>query len=433
MLPAIVRFYSNDDSRICPDCLSRRNHRSLLLRVRLVCRHCAHHILLVAMLVIPAFAFMGWKEPKAKAITLEPLMKPFLQSALSHKKQLSASLSFSLLWQVSSLLNCRSVCCQARQADKSPSKWSSERQSALSSGQGSKNVEDVLHNNPKVASYSAAFGSTFTPKQTMYLIKAAGYIQQPNVANLSVTLKNNKEVNTFIPALQTTFSSEPNNVAITVTNQSLAGDDSQIKIMLTGADETTLESAAGLIRVKLADIKGLSVSGKTDLTNGIPKYAIVIDKAEVEKAGVKADDINKLLARYMTKGKDFDISTSTGNGVIPVDVYIDPVKSGPSSDKTLPVYTPKEVLASLAGETITGADGQTYRLDQFVAIHESTAAASIQERDGQPISVVTAQIITSDISKVSKSVDQTLKQNKASQRSDVFAWRHYPASYADDY
>jgi multidrug efflux pump subunit AcrB len=367
--------------------------------------------LLVAMLVIPAFAFMGWKEPKAKAVTLEPLMKPFLQSALSHKKTVisislilfimagffAAQLPFSLLPSTAS--------------GQVAIKVELPKGSALSEvDKEVRNVEDVLHNNPKVASYSSAFGSTFTPQADDVFDQGGGYIQQPNVANLSVTLKNNKEVNTFITALQTSFSSAPKNVAITVTNQSLAGDDSQIKIMLTGADENTLESAAGLVRVKLADIEGLSVSGETDLTNGIPKYAIVMNKAEVEKAGVKADDINKLLTRYMTKGKDFDISTSTGNGVIPVDVYIDPVKSGSGSNKSLPVYTPKEVLASLASETITGADGRVYRLGQFVTIHESTAAASIQERDGQPISVVTAQIITSDISKVSKAVNQGLSK-----------------------
>lgn len=367
--------------------------------------------LLVAMLVIPAFAFMGWKGPHAKAITLEPLMKPLLQSALSHKKTVvsislilfitagffAAKLPFSLLPSTAS----GQVAIHVELPKGSPL---SEVDKEV------RNVEGVLHANPKVASYSATFGSSFTPQADDVFDQGGGYIQQPNVANLSVTLKDNKDVNTVITALQTTFSSAPKNAAITVTNQSLAGDDSQIKIMLAGADEQTLESAAQLVRVKLAEIQGLSVSGKTDLTNGIPKYAIVMNKAEVEKAGIKADDINKLLTRYMTKGKDFDIPASTGNGITPVDVYIDPVKSGSGSSNTLPVYTPAEVLASLASETITGADGQTYRFDQMASIHESTAVSSIQERDGQPVSVVTAQIITSDISKVSKTVNQTLRK-----------------------
>ncbi|WP_277424223.1 efflux RND transporter permease subunit [Cohnella candidum] len=48
---------------------------------------------LVAMLVIPALAFMGWKAPKSKAVTLEPVMKPLLTASLKHKKTV-AGISF---------------------------------------------------------------------------------------------------------------------------------------------------------------------------------------------------------------------------------------------------------------------------------------------------------------------------------------------------
>lgn len=365
---------------------------------------------LVAMLVIPSFAFIGWREPNAKAVTLEPLMKPFLQSALQHKKTV---ISISLL-----LFLAAAVFAARLPFSLLPSTASGQVAIKVELPKGTplsevdkevKAVEDILQHNTRIASYSSTFGSSFTPQADDVFDQGGGYIQQPNVANLSVQIKNVKEVDSVIPALRSDLSGLSDRAAITVTNQNIAGDDSTINIMLMGADEQTLEKAAGQVRAKLVDIPGLSVSGKTDMTNGIPKFAVVMNRDKVRQAGIKEDDINNLLKRYMTKGKDFDILTSTGTGVIPVDVYIDPVQTEPSPDPILPVYTPEQVLASLAAETLTGSKGQSYRLDQVASIHQSDAVSSIQERDGKPFSVVSAQIISNDMSKVSKAVDQALK------------------------
>ncbi|NBD24973.1 efflux RND transporter permease subunit [Paenibacillus glycinis] len=366
---------------------------------------------LVAMLVIPAFAFMGWREPKAKAVTLEPFMKPLLQSALKHKKTV---ISLSLILFVAA-----GVFASQLPFSLLPSTASGQVAVKVELPKGTplsevdkevKVVESVLHSNARIASYSATFGSTFAPTADDVFDQGGGFIQQPNVANLSIQLKNKKDVNTVIPALQADLNQVANNSAITVTNQNIAGDDSTITIMLTGADQPTLENAAQQVRTKLVDIQGLSVTGKTDLTNGIPKYAITLDKAKAQQYGINPDDINKLLARYTSKAKDFDISTSSG--AIPVDVYIDSVKTGASNDHSVPVYTPEQVLASMAAETVSGSNGQTYRLDQFASIQKSDAVSSIQERDGQPFSVVQVQITSSDMSKVSKEVSQSLKAMK---------------------
>ncbi|SEP18945.1 efflux RND transporter permease subunit [Paenibacillus sp. OV219] len=366
---------------------------------------------LVAMLVIPAFAYMGWRESKAEAVTLEPFMKPLLQSALKHKKTV---ISISLI-----LFVVAGVFASQLPFSLLPSTASGQIAVKVELPKGTplsevdkevKNVERVLHNNAQIASFSATFGSTFTPTADDVFDQGGGFIQQPNVANLSVQLKNKKDVTAVIPALQSDLNQVANNAAITVTNQNIAGDDSTINIMLTGADQTTLENTAQQVRTKLVTIQGLSVTGKTDLTNGIPKYAITIDKDKALQAGIKPDDINKLLARYTSKAKDFDISTSAGN--IPVDVYIDTVKTGVMNDNMVPVYTPAQVLASMAAENVTGNNGQTYRLDQFVSIQKSDAVSSIQERDGQPFSVVQVQITSSDMSNVSKEVTQSLKDMK---------------------
>lgn len=357
-----------------------------------------------AMLVIPSLAFMGWKGIGAKSVTLEPFMRPVLQAALKHKKTV-IGITLALLVGAAAL---------ASQLPFSllPSTSSGEVAVKVELPKGStltevdaqvKRVEDVLRQNSNVASYSANFGSTFTPQADDVFDQGGGFIQQPNVANLSLTLHDKKHLNAFIQALQSSLNPIADKSVITVSNQNIAGDDSQMKIMLTGADQPTLEAAAQTLRTRLAAIDGLSVNGKADLTNGATKYSIALHPDQIAKYGVRMEDINKVIARYMAKGKDFDIPTS--KGIIPVDVYLDPVATGSGAMGT---EGTAQVLAALAAETFASKDGQPVRLDQLATIQPSDAATSIQERDGRPFAVVTTQIVASNMSKVANEVQSTL-------------------------
>ncbi|MCZ8515076.1 efflux RND transporter permease subunit [Paenibacillus filicis] len=171
-----------------------------------------------------------------------------------------------------------------------------------------------------------------------------------------------------------------------------------MKIMLAGADQKTLDSAAQLVRSKLVEVPGLSVQGATDLTNGTPKYSITLDRNKMEQAGVKAEDVTKIISRYMTGGKDFNIQVD--HKAIPADMYVNQVSKENA--------TPADVLSQLAAETVNGKDGQKVRIDQLATIAPNEAPSSIQERDGMPFATVTVQITSNDISKVSSDVDKKL-------------------------
>ncbi|GMK40781.1 swarming motility protein SwrC [Paenibacillus sp. CCS19] len=366
---------------------------------------------LVAMVVIPTFAFMGWKEPKGKAITLEPIMKPILVLVLKHKKSV---ISISLL-----LFIAAGIFAALLPFSLLPSSTTGQVAIKIELPKGSplsavdnkvKQVEAALYQDSMVDSYSAVFGSSFTPTADDVFDQGGGYIQQPNVANLSVVVKDKQEVDAAITNLQAELSPIADRAVITVTNQSLAGDDSSIQIKLSGSDQQTLDQSAQLVRTKLAAISGLAVAGQSDLTNGIPKFDVQIDKAKVEAAGIQPAEINQIVARYLAKGKDFDLPVSNGNGSIPVDVYIDPIREGTNNDAALPVYTPQQVLDSLSAETLHGTGTQTYRLDQVASIQASSAPSSIVEQDGKPVAIVSAQITSKDMSKVSKAVNESLSQ-----------------------
>ncbi|WP_276352315.1 efflux RND transporter permease subunit [Cohnella caldifontis] len=363
---------------------------------------------LTAMLVIPTLAYRGWREPKGKTVTLEPVMKPLLSAALRHKKT-AAAISLIVFLAAAGFAT-------RLPFNLLPASATGQAAIKLELPQGSplpvvdrevRKVEAVLRSDPRVASFSSTFGSSFTPQADDVFDQGGGYIQKANVANLSVELKNEKEANSFISSMQSALPAVSKIAVITVTNQNIAGDDSQMKIMLSGADARTLDDAARTVRTGLSGIRGLSVDGKADLTNGNPKYDIVIDADKVRSAGVSEADLNQVLNRYLAKAKDFEVPAAAGP--IPVDVYLDNAGSGPQGGGEVPVYAPERLMASLGAETFTGTSGAVYRFDQLAAIRTSDAVTAIQERDGQPYAVVTAQITSGDVSGVARTVQNTLK------------------------
>ena len=105
-------------------------------------------------------------------------------------------------------------------------------------------LEALFKSNPKVDSFSSGLGSSFTPQSDDVFDTGGGWIQKPNIANLSVTVKKGTDVNAFIPELQMQLNALSSKAVYTVSNSSIAGDDTQLKINLTGADNQTLDSMA---------------------------------------------------------------------------------------------------------------------------------------------------------------------------------------------
>ncbi|MDG0812690.1 efflux RND transporter permease subunit [Cohnella rhizosphaerae] len=357
----------------------------------------------VAALLLPALAFMGGKGIGANPVSLEPMMKPIVLAALKRKKTVigvtlallalaaagGSQLPFSLL--------------PGTATGQVAVKVELPKGSTLPEVDAEAlKVEGVLGGDPNVASYDAEFGSAGTPEADDVFDQGGGFIRQPNVANLSLKLHDRRHLEAYIEALRHTLDPVAGSSVITVSNQNIAGDDAQMKITLTGSDQQTLDKAAQTIREKLAAIDGLSVDGKADLTGGAPKYAIALNEARIKKYGVNPDDINRVIARYTAKGKDFKVPSS--NGDIPVDVYLDPVATGESKG----YERASDVLRTLSAETFLGKDGLPVRLDQLAAVKVDDAPSTIQARDGRPFAVVTTEIVGSPMSKIAKEVNKTL-------------------------
>ncbi|KMY56178.1 acriflavine resistance protein B [Bacillus sp. FJAT-27231] len=366
----------------------------------------------VAMLVIPALAFMGWKggDGGKQTVKLDSAMKPVLESAFKHKKAmiivsivvfLGAGI-YSAFLPVS-LLPSGKIGQIAIKAELPKGSTLIQVDSEV------QKIEKALKENPKIDAYSANFGSTMTPQSDDVFDQGGGFITYPNVANLSVVLKNDKDADSVIKQLQKELPTLSKNITYTVTSQNISGDDSQMRILFTGSDQKTLDQVAQEARMNLAKIPNLSVDGKIDLTNGSPKYKVTFDQKTIQDKGVKITDILAVINRYLSSSKDATITVD--HKALPVDQYLDQVATGVNSAITINA-TADDVLASLKAETLVGNKGETVRFDQIAKISKDPSPSTISERDGQPFSLVTAQITSNDISKVSSQADKALSTMK---------------------
>jgi multidrug efflux pump subunit AcrB len=366
----------------------------------------------VAMLVIPALAFMGWKggNKDQQTVKLDSKMKPILQSAFKHKKaMIMVSIIVFLAAGIYSAFLPVSLLPSGKIGQIAIKAELPKGSTLIQVDSEVQKIEKALKSNPKVDTYSSNFGSTMTPQSDDVFDQGGGFITYPNVANLTVVLKNDKDADAVIQGLQTQLPTLSKNVIYTVTSQNISGDDSQMRILFTGSDQATLDKTAQQTRSSLSKIADLSVDGKVDLTNGSPKYKITFDLNAIQDKGIKVGDILTVINRYMASSKDATITVD--HKAFPVDQFLDQIASGANTPITINASA-DDVLSSLAAETFNGTNGEIVRFDQIAKITNDPSPSTISERDGQPFSLVTAQITSNDISKVSSQADKALSSMK---------------------
>ncbi|MDR7236471.1 efflux RND transporter permease subunit [Neobacillus drentensis] len=257
-----------------------------------------------------------------------------------------------------------------------------------------KRVEALLETNPKVNSFSSGLGSSFTPQSDDVFDAGGGWLQKPNIANLSIMVKEDTNVSSFIQDLQKQLNSLSSKAVYAVSNQNIAGDDSQLKINLTGSDSQTLESMAQTVRNELKLIPGLSVQGSADSEDQTTQYQITLNRKAIEHYGINKEVVINRIQQYTAEGTKGVISIN--QNTFPIVIHTD-LQKGSS----------KDIFSLMGGETFLNREGQKVALDQLATL-EPTGSSVTQEKDGQPYAVITANIISSDIGHVTKQVKSAL-------------------------
>ncbi|MED1467226.1 efflux RND transporter permease subunit [Bacillus salipaludis] len=355
--------------------------------------------LVVSLLVVPTLYNLFWK---GKPITVGGEIEPFTQKIFSwvfHRKGKVAVgvLGLFLLTSVGAAFLPINFLPMTNNTGQVAIQLEMPQNTSLTEVDAEvKRLEVLLKANPKVDTFFSGLGSTFTPQSDDVFDAGGGWIQKPNIANLSVKLKNDTEVNAFISELQKQLKSLSNKAVYTVSNQSIAGDDSQLKINLTGADTQTLESAAQTIRNELKLVPGLAIQGAADDEDHLTQYQITLNRKAIEKYGIKLDEILNRIQQYTAEGTKGAISIN--QTAFPIVIHSDVQKN-----------TAKDIFSLMGSETFLSKDRHEVSLDQLAVLTPSGTPV-IQEKDGKRYAVVTANIISSDIGKVTKLVKSSLEK-----------------------
>ncbi|MFD0048004.1 efflux RND transporter permease subunit [Actinomycetes bacterium NPDC127524] len=360
--------------------------------------------LFVSILIVPALYSLLWKErPLVSADPIEPIARRMLFWVFQRKGKVAAAFLalFIITAAVAPFLpvNFLPAANQAGQIGVQVEMPSTA--SLPEVDHEVQRVENILKKNPEVESFSSGLGSSFTPQSDDVFDSGGGWIQKPNIANLSITVKKGEHPDRFMRQLQKQLQTFSSKAVFTVSNSSIAGDDSQLKINITGADSDALESAAGIIRNKLKLVPGLAVQGTADEGDHVTQYVIELNRKAIEYNGIKEKDVLHAIGDYTAEGSKgvISINQNTYPIVLHTDLQRDANAAG--------IGSARDVFSLMGGETFLNKEGKKVRLDQL-ALFMPSGTPVIEEKDGQPYAAVTANIVSRDIGGVTKQVKSAL-------------------------
>ncbi|WP_028399808.1 efflux RND transporter permease subunit [Ectobacillus panaciterrae] len=360
--------------------------------------------LVVSIIVVPAVSHLLWKKrPVMKPAEIEPAARKILQWAFLRKKVIvTLTLVLFVMTLAEAFFLPVNFFPRANSKDVAIQIELPENASLSDVDAEVKNIETILKNNSKVESFSSSLGSTFTPMFDDVFDEGGGWLQKQNIANISVGIKPKINIDSFTKELRQQFKTLSTSAVYTVSNQNISGDDSRLKVILTGADHHTLEKAAILARSKLQMIPGLSIEGTANDPDTPLKHYISLNQEKIQRLGVDADEVFNRINSYLSQ--DVRMGVLSGHQETLIALQSGSKESIVSPSDQDPEKT---ILSKLGHETFTARDGSKVTLAEITTLKTSTQTV-ISEQDGRPFAVVTGNIVTRDIGKVTEQVKEAM-------------------------
>jgi len=362
--------------------------------------------LAVSIIVVPVLAYLCWKkQPITKSVDIEKKAQNVLQWVFLKKKVIvvitlavfiiTVALAVILPVNFFPRENANGITIQVELPE----------EALLADIDAEvKNIETILKNRPEVETFTSTLGSSFTPMFDDVFDEGGGWIQKQNIANISVGIKKQTDTDLFVKQLRSQLGALSTSAVFTVANQNIAGDDSRLKVILTGADQRELDSAAVLVRSKLQMVPGLSVEGTANDADGSMKHFLVLNQQKIQRLGLDVDEVLNRIHGFLPQ--DIRLDVANGDVSIPIELQMDTTQghlvtaSDPNPEKT--------ILSKIGHEMFTARDGSQVSLAEITTL-ETSSQTVISERDGRPFAAVTGNIITRDIGKVTRQVNETMK------------------------
>ncbi|MCZ8516583.1 efflux RND transporter permease subunit [Paenibacillus filicis] len=351
--------------------------------------------LFVSLFVVPAFAHLCWREFRVNSHTTQPFANRMLRWAFSRRKWVMAlTLVIFAGTTAEAFVLPVNFLPTSGPGEISIKAALPEGSSLKAVDSEVKRVEDLLKSNSQIETFTSTIGSSFMPQFDDVFDDGGGWIQSTTEANLTVKVKANVNVDTVVTELRNQLWALQSAAKYTVTNRNISGDDSQLKVIFTGADAEALDSIARKARNILKLVSGLSVEGIENDEGSGTSYHLVLNQDQIKRSGIKVEDIVNRIQPYLSQGTRLD--ASVGGQPIPLILNTDLDSTAKQSGK--------DVLSLLANETFESKDGQSFSLQQLTSIAPNHGLSVYRDRDGHPFSVVTANIVTQDVEKVTNQV-----------------------------
>jgi multidrug efflux pump subunit AcrB len=354
----------------------------------------------VAMFVVPALYYVWHKgRTNDSAISIEPVSQRILSWALQRKRSFIVAICLMfLIAGVGAFLLPVNFLPATRSGQINVQLEFPEGTSLTQVDATVKRMEQTIKSDTDITTFSSVIGSSFTPQFDDVFDAGGGWIQTDNVANIAVSVKKTADLNAVMSLLRIQLGNLSGSAICTVTNQNISGDDLQLKINLSGADIATLDNTAKLIRSKLQLVQGLSVVGAANDKEALPRFQISLNRGTMERTGVHPEEIYRRIREYLSEGTRIEVKTGNQE-TIPFSIHTDILAKIGSSSRMMDPQT--EILTLLGKETFRGKDGRDVRLDELASLTPGNGPTVIREHDGRPFSVITANITSRNVEKVS--------------------------------
>ncbi|MFD0698770.1 efflux RND transporter permease subunit [Paenibacillus sp. GCM10027628] len=369
--------------------------------------------LAVSILVVPALYRLrkpkGAYAPSSRKI--EEAAKNVLERVFRHPRKLCAILCILLAVAIAGAVNLPVNVMPSAQTGQIAVQVEMPENTTLAEMDAVvKRLEKAIAEVPEIQRYASTSGVSGAPQFDDVFDASGAWIQEGSIANISLNLKQGADPDSMVLKLKKVLYAVSGNAVCTVTNQNISGDDSQLKIDLTGADSVTLGMTAQLIRSKLQMIPSLNVAGTSNLKASNPGFQIVLNRDAIEQAGVNPGDIFARMRGYFAPVTKMELRVSTTER-IPIELKTD-LLNGPAghNSQSFGQAADMRLLSKLGNETFEGKEGAKYRLDQLVTVEPAADRTVLRNREGRPFDVVTANITSRDIERVSGEVEAQLKQ-----------------------
>lgn len=360
----------------------------------------------VSICLIPPYAAAAWKRRFImRAPRMEQRSKPLLEAILKKRKVWFAGLCLALILSVvGAFFIPVNVLPRSHAKDINIQIECPEGYTLSQINSVVKELESLLRKHDEIKSFASTSGSSFTPTFDDVFDQGGGWIQQPNIANVFVTPRKGVNTDSLIAKLNDDIKQLSPEAVYSISSQRIAGDDSRVNIVLSGAGRDDLIKAANLLKSKLQMIKGLQIYGEGD--QGMqPRFTVQLNEDKVRKLGLDQNTILKRIDSFMDKQEEVQID---GNGLkIPVDLHKPSDFSLTYAQGADPT---QEFLLKLGRLTFTTKSGQSVFLHEIAKL-EMKNQSILSERNGNPIAVVSGNILTPDIGGVTKQIQQTIKNS----------------------